>query len=121
MGGDRHTGLGMADYALLFEKDADTDAVVVFCEPGTRNERDLADALRAGRVTKPVIALVAGMFQEHYPPGQAFGHAAALARDAADTASAKIAMLREAGAIAAQTLDEIPALVAAASASGRTT
>lgn len=114
MGGDRLTGLGMADYALLFEQDTGTDAVVMFGEPGTRNEADLADALRARRVTKPVVALIAGLFQEAYPAGQTFGHAAALVRDAADTASAKIAMLREAGAIVASTLDEIPELVVAA-------
>jgi succinyl-CoA synthetase alpha subunit len=111
MGGDRITGLGMADHALLFESDPDTDAIVVFGEPGTRNERDLAAALRERRVTKPVIALIAGAFQEHYPAGQTFGHAAALIRDHADTASAKIALLREAGATVVQTLDEIPACI----------
>jgi succinyl-CoA synthetase alpha subunit len=112
MGGDRITGLGMADYARLFERDPDTDAIVVFGEPGTRNERDLADALRRQRVTKPVIALIAGAFQEGYPAGQTFGHAAALVREPADSATAKMALLRDAGASIAQTLDEIPALIA---------
>jgi len=119
MGGDRLTGLGMADYAVLFEQDADTDAIVVFGEPGTRNESDLADVLRARRVTKPVVGLIAGLFQEAYPAGQTFGHAAALVRGPADTASAKIALLREAGAIIASTLDEIPRLVTAATERGR--
>jgi succinyl-CoA synthetase alpha subunit len=108
MGGDRLTGLDMRDYAGLFEQDPDTDAVVVFGEPGTRNERALACALRERCVTKPVVALVSGIFQEAYPPGRTFGHGAALVRDAADTATAKIALLREAGAAVVQTLDEIP-------------
>jgi succinyl-CoA synthetase alpha subunit len=119
MGGDRITGLGMADYALLFQEDADTDAIVVFGEPGTRNERDLAAAIRERRVTKPVVALIAGVFQEDYPAGQTFGHAAALVRDRADTASAKMAMLRDAGARVVQTLDEIPACIKTALANGR--
>ena len=109
MGGDRITGLRMADYALLFQEDAETDAIVIFGEPGTGNEAGLADVLRARRVTKPVVALVAGIFQEAYPAGRTFGHAAALVREDADTATAKIASLRAAGAIVAQTLDEIPA------------
>ncbi|HVO90585.1 MAG TPA: CoA-binding protein [Casimicrobiaceae bacterium] len=111
MGGDRITGLRMSDYALLFQDDPETDAIVVFGEPGTGNERGLADVVRDGRVTKPVVALVAGIFQEAYPAGRSFGHAAALVREHADTASAKIAMLREAGARVATTLDEIPHLL----------
>jgi succinyl-CoA synthetase alpha subunit len=114
MGGDRLTGLGMADYALMFEDDPDTDAIVVFGEPGTRNERELAAVLHQGRLRKPVIALIAGVFQEDYPAGQTFGHAAALIRDRADTASAKMALLRDAGATVVQTLDEIPACICAA-------
>jgi len=114
MGGDRITGLAMADYAALFDADAETDAIVVFGEPGTANERGLACALRERRVTKPVVALIAGVFQEAYPPGRTFGHAAALVRRPDDTASAKIALLRAAGAIVADSLDDIPRLVVAA-------
>lgn len=114
MGGDRITGLKMADYALLFEEDPETDAIVVFGEPGTSNERGLAELLLEGRVTKPVVALIAGAFQESYPAGQTFGHAAALVRDARDSASAKMAMLRDAGAIVASTLDEMPTLIRSA-------
>jgi len=114
MGGDRITGLTMADCALLFEQDEDTDAIVVFGEPGTRNERLLAEMLYEQQVKKPVVALIAGVFQEAYPAGQTFGHAAALVRDPADTASGKITMLRDAGAIIAESLDDIPKLIAAA-------
>ncbi|MEO8740108.1 MAG: succinate--CoA ligase subunit alpha [Casimicrobiaceae bacterium] len=123
MGGDRITGMSMTDIALLFEDDPETEALVIFGEPGTTNEQELAAAIAAGRVTKPVIALIAGMFQENYPTGQSFGHAAALVHQAADTASAKKQVLRAAGAIVADTLDEIPGLIAASAAerNGRVT
>ena len=111
MGGDRITGLRMDDYVALFDADPETDAIVVFGEPGTGNERRLAKLMRERRVGKPVVALIAGAFQERYPAGQTFGHAAALVRDAADSASAKGVLLREAGAIVAATLDEIPSLL----------
>jgi succinyl-CoA synthetase alpha subunit len=112
IGGDRITGVRMADCAELFEADPDTDAIVVFGEPGTANERGLSESLLAGRVKKPVLALLAGTFQERYPPGAMFGHAAAMVRDAADTVTAKKAMLRDAGAIVVDTLDEIPTQLA---------
>jgi succinyl-CoA synthetase alpha subunit len=111
MGGDRITGLRMIDYARLFEADPETDAMVFFGEPGTPNEQELADALAAGSIAKPVVALVAGVFQERYPPGRTFGHAAALARSASDTASAKRVALRSAGALVADALDDIPRLL----------
>jgi succinyl-CoA synthetase alpha subunit len=114
MGGDRITGLRMPDYAALFEQDPQTDAIVVFGEPGTSNENDLAEAIARGRVTKPVIALIAGAFQESYPEGSTFGHAAALVRGPADTASAKKAVLRRVGARIAERLDDIPALLRSA-------
>jgi succinyl-CoA synthetase alpha subunit len=114
MGGDSMTGTSMAEIALLFEQDAETDALVVFGEPGTSNEQHLADAIASRRIRKPVAALVAGAFQENYPAGRSFGHAAALVRDVADTASAKKQALRAAGAIVVDTLDEIPRVLAAA-------
>jgi len=114
MGGDRITGRRMLDYALLFEDDAATDAIVVFGEPGTANEAELAEAIRDGRISKPVIALIAGAFQERYPAGRSFGHAAALISRADDRATSKKHALREAGAGVAETLDEIPTLLMAA-------
>ena len=111
MGGDRITGTRMASFAVLFEQDPETDAIVVFGEPGTSNEQELAAAIVAKNITKPVVALVAGAFQESYPAGQTFGHAAALVRSDADSASAKKVALRNAGAIVAETLHDIPQLL----------
>ena len=54
-----------------------------------------------------VIALVVGRFQERYPPGVSFGHSAAMIGSAADTASAKLTMLREAGVHVCGTLDDV--------------
>ncbi|MGC1816902.1 MAG: succinate--CoA ligase subunit alpha [Casimicrobiaceae bacterium] len=114
MGGDRITGLRMADYARMFEADEETEAIVVFGEPGTGNEQELAGAMSRREVTKPVVALIAGAFQERYPAGRSFGHAAALIQSAGDTASAKRKALEAAGAHVAQALEDIPRLLAAA-------
>ncbi len=107
MGGDLVTGIGMAEYVTMFEDDAETQAVVLFGEPGTRNEHEVADLVRSGQVTKPVIALIAGAFQERYPPGLSFGHTAAMITEADDSASAKRQLLADAGVHVAATLEEM--------------
>ncbi|SLN47638.1 succinate--CoA ligase subunit alpha [Oceanibacterium hippocampi] len=111
MGGDRTTGRSMSEYLELFEADPDTDAMVIYGEPGTSNESQVGEAIRAGRLSKPVVALVAGAFQENYPAGVSFGHVAAMIGDSADTATAKRRMLRDAGAHVVESLDEIPVLL----------
>ena len=111
MGGDLVTGMTMAEYVGLFEEDPDTDAVVVFGEPGTSNEQEVAALLRAGRLRKPVVALIAGAFQERYPTGMSFGHAAAMIKSQDESASAKRTALKEAGALVADALEDIPQLL----------
>lgn len=111
MGGDAVTGLSMADYVLLFEADDETDAIVLFGEPGTGNEEGVAALLQAGRVRKPVVMLIAGQFQERYPSGVSFGHAAAMITDGSKSASAKRALLHAAGAQVALALEDIPGLI----------
>lgn len=109
MGGDRTTGRSMCEYLDLFEADDETDAMVIYGEPGTDNEAEVAAALRSGRLRKPVVAIVAGRFQENYPRGVSFGHVAAMIGNEADTASSKIRLLLDSGAEIASSLDEIGA------------
>lgn len=111
MGGDRITGGTMTDYVKLFEADPDTDAIIVYGEPGSSNEADLARHLHETGLSKPVFAVVAGLFQENYPSGQSFGHAAAMISSDADTASAKRAVLAEAGVVVAESIRDLPALL----------
>lgn len=107
MGGDAICGRRMVDYVEMFEEDPDTDAIVVYGEPGTRNEVELADRVRKRGSRKPVIALLAGYFQELYPKGVSFGHAAAIIRSDSDTASAKRALLNGCGIPVAESLGDV--------------
>lgn len=111
MGGDAVTGMNMAEYVQLFEHDPETDSIVLFGEPGTDNEQHVAELLRSGAISKPVIALIAGAFQENYPAGMSFGHAAAMITTADESATAKRRMLADAGAHVASSLEEIPAIL----------
>lgn len=111
MGGDAVTGTKMAEYVKLFQEDPETRAIILFGEPGTHNEQEVAELMQSGAITKPVVALIAGAFQERYPPGMSFGHAAAMITTGSESASAKRAALAAAGAHIAGALEDIPGLL----------
>jgi len=111
MGGDPIVGMRMVEVLEMFETDPETDACIIFGEPGGTHELEVAEALRAGQLKKPIVALIAGQFQENYPAGVSFGHFAAVIRGENDTASAKRRLLAAAGARIAGSLEEIPELV----------
>jgi succinyl-CoA synthetase alpha subunit len=111
LGGDPIVGMRMAEYLRLFEEDPETDACVIFGEPGTDHEQGVAEAIKRGEIRKPVVALIAGLFQEAYPAGLSFGHIAAMIKGKGDSASEKQRVLRAAGVHVAGTLEEIPSLL----------
>lgn len=112
MGGDAICGRRMVDYVRMFEDDQDTDAIVVYGEPGTQNEAELATHVCEQGLKKPIVAMIAGYFQEKHPRDMSFGHAAAMIRSEADTASAKRAMLMRCGVPVANSLLDVPKLLA---------
>ena len=114
IGGDPIVGMRMVEVLELFEADPETDACVIFGEPGGTHELEVAETLQRGALKKPVIALIVGLFQENYPAGVSFGHIAAMIRGGADSASAKRRMLSAAGAHIAESLEDIPRLLRAA-------
>lgn len=107
IGGDALIGFDFLDAAVLFEGDLETRALVIFGEVGGTYEDRLADAIREGVITKPVVALIAGVFAEQLPLGTTLGHAGAIIEGERGKASVKIATLREVGAHIASTPEEI--------------
>jgi succinyl-CoA synthetase alpha subunit len=59
IGGDQIIGLSFVDLLELFEGDSDTKAVVLIGEIGGTAEEAAAERIRK-RVTKPVVAFIAG-------------------------------------------------------------
>ena len=111
MGGDPIVGMRMVEVLELFEADAETDACVIFGEPGGTHELEVANRIKERKLNKPVVALIAGQFQENYPAGVSFGHFAAVIKGENDSASAKRKLLAAAGARVAASLEEIPELL----------
>jgi ATP citrate (pro-S)-lyase len=98
LGGDRYPITTPAQAFLLAESDPHTTQIVYFGELGGEDEYVLADLMRAQQVTKPVIAYIAGTVAELFAEPPQFGHAKAMASSHNETAKAKKAVLREAGA-----------------------
>jgi succinyl-CoA synthetase alpha subunit len=111
VGGDPILGCTPTEALALFEGDEATDAVILWGEPGTTYEEEVAELINAGAYSKPLIAFVAGRFTERYPRGTVFGHAASIIRQGQGEPSSKIAALREAGAYVAETFDDVTDLV----------
>lgn len=105
VGGDQVLGLRIPDVALLFEADPETEAIVIFGEIGGSQEEDLAALMRAGKVTKPVVAYIGGKAAKE---GTRFSHAGAIIEGGKGTHDGKIKALREAGATVVDAFGELP-------------
>jgi succinyl-CoA synthetase alpha subunit len=112
VGGDPIIGFSAADALRAFQDDPETDAVLLYAEPGTPYEEEAADLLRSRGFTKPLIAFLAGYFVDALPHGTMFGHTAAIVDNGHGLVGTKARKLREAGAWVVDTLNDIPAIVA---------
>jgi succinyl-CoA synthetase alpha subunit len=110
IGGDAIIGSTYAELIPLFEADAETEAIVIYSEPGGRMEAELARWVTENKSRLPIVAFMAGRFMDEMP-GMSFGHAGTIVEGKADTAAEKIERLAEAGITVAEEIAEIPELV----------
>jgi succinyl-CoA synthetase alpha subunit len=111
IGGDAIIGSTYAELMPLFEHDDQTQAIVIYTEPGGRMEAELARHVTEVSERKlPIVAFMAGRFMDEMP-GMSFGHAGTIVEGKEDTATEKIARLEAAGITVAEEISEIPALV----------
>jgi succinyl-CoA synthetase alpha subunit len=110
IGGDAIIGSTYAELMPLFEADEQTEAIVIYTEPGGRMEAELAEWVRENDSRLPIVAFMAGRFMDEMP-GMSFGHAGTIVEGKEDTASEKIARLGSAGIVVAEEISQIPGLV----------
>ena len=114
IGGDAIIGSTYAELMPYFEADQQTQAIVIYTEPGGRMEAQLAQWVKDNNSRLPIIAFMAGKFMDDEEmQGMSFGHAGTIVEGKEDSATEKIARLEAAGIPVVQRIDEIPDLVKA--------
>ncbi len=115
IGGDPVNGTSHLDVIRMFNDDPETVGIIMIGEIGGNAEAEAARWIRAN-CRKPVAGFIAGSTA---PAGRRMGHAGAIVGGAADTAAAKIAILKECGIeVAVTPSDMADALIRAAKAKG---
>ncbi|NLE76518.1 MAG: succinate--CoA ligase subunit alpha, partial [Chloroflexi bacterium] len=109
IGGDPVMGTCFVDVLQGFQDDPQTDRVVLIGEIGGSEEEAAAEFI-GSRMTKPVVALVAG---RSAPPGKRMGHAGAIISGGSGTAAEKIAAFRSVGVPVARHPEEMAEMAAA--------
>ena len=103
IGGDPIIGTDMIAALELFEKDPDTEGIVMIGEIGGQMENEAAKWAK-DNVTKPIVGFIAG---QTAPPGRRMGHAGAIISGGDETAEAKNKILAECGINVAKSVAEI--------------
>ncbi len=108
IGGDPVRGLNFIEILELFQNDPETRAIITIGEIGGTDEEKAAAYIKA-RVTKPVVAFIAG---QTAPPGKRMGHAGAIIEGGTGTAEEKIKAFRSVGVPVARYPVECAELIA---------
>jgi malate-CoA ligase subunit alpha len=110
IGGDPINGSSFLDILALFERDPETEAVMMIGEIGGPQEAEAAMYVK-DHMSKPVIGYVAGLTA---PKGRRMGHAGAIISAFGDTAAEKAEIMRSLGLHVAASPAELGKAVAEA-------
>ncbi|KAJ7910270.1 ATP citrate lyase isoform 2 [Mycena leptocephala] len=98
IGGDRYPGSTFIDHLLRYEADPQCKML----------EYRVIEAVKEGRITKPIVAWAIGTCAKMFDTEVQFGHAGSMADSEMETADAKNKAMRAAGFVVPETFEELP-------------
>ena len=111
IGGDRFVGSVFIDNLLRMEANPEVKYMILLGEVGGTEEYKVIEAIKEGKITKPVIAWCIGTIAKYYDSGVQFGHAGASANGEMETAEYKNREMAEAGIHVPATFNDLPAMI----------
>ncbi|KAB7494147.1 ATP-citrate synthase [Armadillidium nasatum] len=107
IGGDRYPGTTFMDHLLRYHDNPEVKMLVLLGEVGGIEEYEVCEAMKSGRIYKPLVAWCIGTCAGMFSSEVQFGHAGACANAERETAVSKNKALSEAGAKVPSSFDEL--------------
>ena len=111
IGGDRYPGSTFMNHIMRCEENPDVKMLVLLGEVGGMEEYEVCEALKSKKITKPLTAWCIGTCATMFQTEVQFGHAGAIAHSTLETAAAKNAALKAAGASVPDNFDNFDQLM----------
>lgn len=108
IGGDRYPGTTFIDHILRYEAEPKCKVIVLLGEVGGVEEYRVIEAVKSGKIKKPIVAWAIGTCATMFKTEVQFGHAGALANSELETAAAKNEAMRNAGFLVPDTFEDMP-------------
>ncbi|KAI0037237.1 citrate synthase-like protein [Vararia minispora EC-137] len=111
IGGDRYPGTTFIDHLLRYEADPECKMLVLLGEVGGVEEYRVIEAVKSGKIKKPIVAWAIGTCAKMFTTEVQFGHAGSMANSNLETADAKNAAMRAAGFLVPDTFEDLPTVL----------
>ena len=108
IGGDRFVGSVFIDNLLRMEENPEVKYMILLGEVGGTEEYKVIEAVKSGKIKKPIIAWCIGTIAKYYDSGVQFGHAGASANADSETAEYKNNAMAEAGIHVPESFNDLP-------------
>ncbi|MFA5454649.1 MAG: citrate/2-methylcitrate synthase [Sulfurimonas sp.] len=113
IGGDRFVGSVFIDNLLRMEANPEVKYMLLLGEVGGVEEYKVIEAVKSGKIKKPIIAWCIGTIAKYYDSGVQFGHAGASANGDMETAEAKNKAMKEVGIHVPASFNNLPEIISA--------
>ena len=107
IGGDRYPGSTFIEHMLRYEANPEIKMIVLLGEVGGVDEYEIVNAVKEGKIKKPIVGWCIGTCARMFKSEVQFGHAGALANKEKETSNAKNKALKDVGVTVPDSFDTL--------------